>query len=51
MKTYEVLSKTNDNTLVAVVSTEAKDAVAAARQTATFCNMMDIEVHTIREVK
>ena len=51
MKTYEVLSKTDDGTLVAVVSTEAKDAVDAMRQTANFCDMMDIEVHSIVEVK
>ncbi len=51
MKTYEVLSKTTDGTLVAVVSTEAKDAVAAMAATANFCNMMDIEVHSIVEVK
>ena len=51
MKTYEVLSETQDGTLVAVVSTEAKDAVDAMRQTANFCDMMDIEVHSIREVK
>ena len=47
MKTYEVLSETSDGTLVAVVSTEAKDAVDAMRQTANFCDMMDIEVHSI----
>lgn len=51
MKTYEVLSKTSDGILVAVVSTEAKDAVAAMAATANFCDMMDIEVHSIREVK
>jgi hypothetical protein len=51
MKTYEVLSKTDDGTLVAVVSTEAKNAVDAMRLTANFCNMMDIEVHSIVEVK
>jgi hypothetical protein len=51
MKTYEVLSKLDNGTLVAVVSTQAKDAVDAMRLTANFCNMMDIEVHSIREVK
>ena len=51
MKTYEVLSETSDGTLVAVVSTEAKDVVDAMRQTANFCDMMDIKVHSIREVK
>ncbi len=48
MKTYEILSKTQDGKLVAVCSTEAKDVVDAMRQTANFCDMMDIEVHSIR---
>ena len=51
MKTYEVISKLDNGTLVAVATTEAKDAADAMRQTANFCNMMDIEVHEIREVK
>ena len=51
MKTYEVLSETSDGILVAVVTTEAKDVVDAMRQTADFCDMMDIKVHSIREVK
>jgi hypothetical protein len=66
MKTYEILSevtKTDRNsvayqysdgvpgTLVAVVSTEAVNEQEAIKQTANFCNMMDIEVHSIREVK
>ena len=51
MKKYEILSKTQDGKLVAVVSTEAKDVVDAMRQTANFCDMMDIKVHSIREVK
>jgi len=51
MKTFEVLSQLADGTLVAVVSTQAKDAVDAMRLTANFCDMMDIEVHSIREVK
>ena len=51
MKTYEVLSETSDGILVAVVTTEAKDVVDAMRQTANFCDMMGIEVHSIREVK
>ena len=51
MKVYEILSKTQDGKLVAVVSTEAKDVVDAMRQTANFCDMMDIKVHSIREVK
>ena len=49
MKTYEILSKTREGKLVAVVSTEAKDVTDAMRQTANFCNMMDIEVHSVRE--
>ena len=48
MKTYEILSKTREGKLVAVVSTEAKDVTDAMRQTANFCDMMDIEVHSIR---
>jgi|TARA_Y100000296_G_scaffold82609_1_gene112031 hypothetical protein len=51
MKTYEVISKTKDGKLVVVASTEAKDADQAAKQTANFCNMMDIKVHSIRVVK
>tara|TARA_R100001086_G_C11715375_1_gene225358 strand:- start:41 stop:196 length:156 start_codon:yes stop_codon:yes gene_type:complete len=51
MKTYNVLTKTDDGTLVAVVSTEAEDVVDAMRQTANFCEMMDIKVHSIVEVK
>ena len=51
MITYEILSKTKDGKLVAVVSTEAKDVVDAMRQTANFCDMMDIVVHSIRAVK
>ena len=51
MKTYEILSKTSDGKLVAVVSTEASDAKHALRRTANFCYMMDIEVHSVRVVK
>ena len=47
MKTYEILSKTQDGKLVAVVSTEASDAKHALRRTANFCYMMDIEVHSV----
>jgi len=50
MKTYEVMTEMTDGELVAVVSTEAKDVVAAMAATANFCDMMDIEVHSIREV-
>jgi hypothetical protein len=49
LKKYEIMSETSDGTLVAVVSTEAKDVVDAMRQTANFCEMMDIKVHSIRE--
>ena len=51
MKTYEILSKTREGKLVAVVSTEAKSPKDAVRQTANFCYMMDIEVHSVRVVK
>ena len=51
MKTYEILSKTREGKLVAVVSTEASDAKHALRRTANFCYMMDIEVHSVRIVK
>ena len=51
MKKYEILSKTRDGKLVAVVSTEASDAKHALRRTANFCYMMDIEVHSVRVVK
>ena len=47
MKTYEILSKTREGKLVAVVSTEASDAKHALRRTANFCYMMDIEVHSV----
>ena len=65
-RTYEILSevgKTDRNsiayqysdgvpgTLVAVVATEAKDEKQAIRNTANFCNMMDIVVHSVRLVK
>ena len=51
MKTYEILSKTREGKLVAVVSTEASDAKHALRRTAHFCYMMDITVHSVRVVK
>ena len=51
MITYEILSKTKDGKLVAVVSSEAKSKKEALRQTANFCYMMDIEVHSVRAVK
>ena len=51
MITYEILSKTKDGKLVAVVSSEAKTKKEAIRQTANFCYMMDIEVHSVRAVK
>ena len=48
MKTYEILSKTREGKLVAVVATEARNEKDAVRQTANFCYMMDIIVHSIR---
>ena len=51
MKTYEILSKTREGKLVAVVSTEAKSPKDAVRQTANFCYMMDIEVYGVRVIK
>ena len=51
MKTYEILSKTQDGKLVAVVSTEASDAKHALRRTANFCYMLDIEVHGVRVIR
>ncbi len=51
MKTYEIISKTKDGKLVAVVSTEAVNEQEAIKQTANFCNMMDITVHSVRVVK
>ena len=50
-KKYEILSKTRDGKLIAVVSTEARNAQIARQQTANFCNMMSIEVHSVRLVK
>ena len=49
MKTFEILSETADGNLVAVVSTEATSEEEALLATANFCNMMDIEVHSVRE--
>ena len=51
MKTYEILSKTQDGKLIAVVSTEAVSDADARNQTARFCDMMDIEVHSVRVIK
>ena len=51
MKTYEILSKTSNGKLVAVVSTEAKSPKDAVRQTANFCYMLDIEVHGVRVIR
>ena len=51
MKTYEILSETQDGKLVAVCSTEALSEELAWGQTTNFCHMMDIEVHSVREVK
>jgi len=66
MKTYEILSevtKTDRNslayqysdgvpgTLVAVVATEAVSSDDALNKTAHFCDMMDVKVHSVREVK
>ena len=51
MKTFEILSKTQDGKLIAVVSTEARNAQVARQQTANFCNMMNIKVHSVRVVK
>ncbi len=51
MKTYEILSKTREGKLVAVVSTEALNKEDAVKQTANFCYMMDITVHSVRVVK
>ena len=47
MKKYEILSKTQDGKLVAVVSTEARNEEEALQNTANFCYMMDIEVHAV----
>ena len=51
MKTYEILSKTQDGKLIAVVSTEARNAQMARQLTANFCDMMNIKVHSVRVVK
>ena len=50
MKTFEIMSETADGDLVAVVSTEATSAEEARLLTTNFCDMLDIEVHSIREV-
>ena len=47
MKKYEILSKTREGKLVAVVSTEANNEEEALQNTANFCYMMDIEVHSV----
>lgn len=66
MNTYEILSEvSNDDrnslayqysdgvpgTLVAVVATEANNEQEAISNTAHFCDMMDIVVHSVRMVK
>ena len=51
MKTYEILSETKGGKLVAVVSTEASSEKDAILQTANFCDMMSIKVHSVRVVK
>ena len=51
MKTYEILSKTREGKLVAVVSTEAVNKQDALKQTANFCYMLDIEVHSVRVIR
>ena len=51
MKTYEILSKTREGKLIAVVSVEASNAQVARQQTANFCDMMNIEVHSVKLVK
>jgi len=50
-KTYEILSKAADGKLIAVVSVEASNAQVARQQMKMFCNMMNIEVHSVRLVK
>ena len=50
MKTFEIMSETADGDLDAVVSTEATSAEEARLLTTNFCDMLDIEVHSIREV-
>ena len=49
-KSYEILSKTSDGKLVVVASTSARNEIEAYEQPANFCNMMDIAVHSVREV-
>ena len=51
MKTYEILSETKGGKLVAVVSTEASSEKDAILQTANFCDMMSIKVHSVRVIK
>ena len=51
MKTYEILSKTQDGKLIAVVSTQASNAQVARQLTENFCNMMNIKVHSVEVVK
>ena len=66
MNTYEILSEIGKDdrnslayqysdgvpgTLVAVVATEANNEQEAISNTAHFCDMMDIVVHSVRMVK
>ena len=67
MNTYEILSEVSKDdrnslayqysdgvvpgTLVAVVATEANNEQEAISNTAHFCDMMDIVVHSVRMVK
>jgi hypothetical protein len=47
MNTYEILSLTSNGTLTVVCTARAKNEQEARSQTANFCDMMDITVHTV----
>ena len=51
LKKYEIISKAKDGKLIAVATVEASDAQVARQKTANFCNMMNIEVHSVRVIK
>ena len=51
MKLYKILSACKDGKLIVVGSIKARNAQIARQQTANFCNMMNIKVHSVRVVK
>ena len=61
MKKFEIITKAKDTVnklgkvikgqLIAIATVEASDAQVARQKTANFCDMMNIEVHSVRVIK